>query len=204
MQNRTRDRLRTALLVFALLAMNASAQPPNARPEGRHDFDWEIGTWKTQLRRLAKPLSGSQEWITYSGTSVVLEVLDGRANLVELRVEGPAGTIEGASLRLYNPQTGQWSLHYASARSGTLTRPLHGGFRNGVGEFHGQEDVDGRRVLVRFLIYRISADSARFEQAYSDDGGRHWETNWIATDTRIDKAGERVNPTNTRSRARQR
>ena len=191
MQNRTRDRLRTALLAFALLAMNASAQPPNARPEGRHDFDWEIGTWKTQLWRLAKPLSGSQEWIAYSGTSVVREVLDGRANLVELRVEGPAGKIEGASLRLYNPQTGQWSLHYASARGGTLTRPLHGGFRNGVGEFHGQEDLDGRRVLVRFLISRTSADSARFEQAYSDDGGRHWETNWIATDTRIGGADPR-------------
>ncbi|MBV7473896.1 hypothetical protein KW826_08965 [Pseudoxanthomonas sp. PXM05] len=178
---------------MALLAMNAPAQTPQvasaaAPGDGQHDFDWEIGTWKTELRRLAKPLSGSQEWGEYAGTSVVRKVLDGRANLVELRVAGPAGAIEGVSLRLYNPQAGQWSLHYAGARSGTLTRPVHGSFRNGRGEFYGQEDLDGKAILVRFVISDITPDSARFEQAYSDDGGRNWETNWIAVDTRIGDA----------------
>ena len=123
MQNATRAWLRRACLAIALLAMNAPAQPPPVDPpaatdNGQRDFDWEIGTWKTELRRLAKPLSGSREWVEYSGTSVVRKVLDGRANLVELRVQGPAGTIAGASLRLFNPQAGQWSLHYASARNG--------------------------------------------------------------------------------------
>ena len=186
MQNATRAWLRRACLAIALLAMHASAQTPPAVPtEGQQDFDWEIGIWKTELRRLAKPLSGSREWVEYSGTSVVRKVLDGRANLVELRVAGPAGTIEGASLRLFNPQAGQWSLHYASARNGALTRPVHGRFRDGRGEFYGEEDLDGKAILVRFVISEISADSARFEQAYSEDGGRSWETNWIAVDTRI-------------------
>lgn len=173
---------------MALLALNASAQPPRASvaaQDGQHDFDWETGTWKTQVRRLAKPLSGSQDWVEYRGTSVVRKLLDGRANLVELQVEGPAGRIDGVSLRLYNPQTQQWSLHYANARNGTLTQPVHGGFRNDRGEFHGQEDLDGRAVLVRFVISKISADAARFEQAYSADGGRTWETNWVAVDTRV-------------------
>ena len=189
MQNATRAWLRRACLAIALLAMNAVAQSPPTDPpaptNGQQDFDWEIGTWKTELRRLAKPLSGSNEWIEYSGTSVVRTVLDGRANLVELRVAGPSGKIEGASLRLFNPQAGQWSLHYASARNGAMTRPVHGHFRNGRGEFYGEEDLDGKAILVRFVISEISADSARFEQAYSEDGGRTWETNWIAVDTRI-------------------
>lgn len=198
MQNPARTRtgragLATVMLVS--LVLNASAQPPQTDAriagDGQHGFDWEIGTWKTELRRLAKPLSGSQEWVEYSGTSVVRKLLDGRANLVELRVQGPAGTIEGVSLRLYNPQARQWSLNYASVRNGLLTQPVHGGFRDGRGEFHGQEDLDGKVVLVRFVIVPLTPDSARFEQAYSDDGGRSWETNWIATDTRIGGADPR-------------
>ena len=178
---------------MALLTLDAPAQPAQgtariAASDGQHDFDWEIGTWKTDLRRLARPLSGSQQWVEYSGTSLVRKVLDGRANLVELRVEGPTGTIEGASLRLYNPQAKQWNLNYASVRNGMLTRPVHGSFRNGRGEFYGEDVLDGKAILVRFVISQVTADSARFEQAYSEDGGRSWETNWLATDTRIGDA----------------
>lgn len=188
MQNTVRIWFTRALLL-TLLAMHApvvrSQAASSVVPEnGQHDFDWEIGTWKTELRRLTKPLSGSNEWVEYTGTSVVRKVLDGRANLVELRVQGPAGRIEGASLRLYNPGTKQWNLNYASVRNGAMTRPVYGGFRNGRGEFFGQEDLDGRAILVRFVISDITANSARFEQAFSDDGGRTWETNWIAIDTR--------------------
>lgn len=182
----------SACLAIALLAPNAIAQQPprqgvaRALPgDGQQDFDWEIGVWRTELRRLANPLSGSQEWLDYSGTSVVRKVMGGRGNLVELRVQGAAGQIEGVNLRLYNPQVRQWNLHYASLRNGVLTSPIHGGFRQGRGEFYGQEDLDGKAVLVRFVITRIAANTARFEQAYSQDGGRSWEVNWIATDTRI-------------------
>lgn len=190
MQNFLAIRAARALALTAVLAMSASAAAPQAAPgtasrDGQHDFDWEIGTWKTELRRLAKPLSGSSEWIEYAGTSVVSKVLDGHANLVELRVKGNAGTIEGTSLRLYNPQARQWSLNYASVRGGTLTKPMFGAFHDGRGEFFGQDDFDGRAILVRFIISGVTADSAHFEQAYSDDGGRTWETNWIATDTRL-------------------
>ena len=155
------------------------------RGDGAHDFDWEIGRWRTHVRLLAKRLSGSQEWFEYMGTSDVRALLGGRANLVELDVAGPAGRIHGLSLRLYQPEGRQWSLNYANARDGKLTAPVVGGFRDGRGEFYGQDQVDGRTVLVRFIITRPSPDMAHFEQAFSDDGGRTWETNWIATDTRI-------------------
>lgn len=187
MQNALRH-WRHGACLLVLLAMTASAQPPQAATapgEGQHDFDWEFGTWKTQVRRLTRPLSGSKDWIEYTGTSVVSGVLDGRANLVELRIEGASGRIHGTSLRLYNPQTRQWNINYASAHDGLLTRPLYGGFQAARGEFYGAEDLDGRAVLVRFVISEVKPDSARFEQAYSADGGRTWETNWIAIDTRL-------------------
>lgn len=171
--------------LLALSAFSAAAATATAPDDGARGFDWEIGTWKTQVRRLSKPLTGSKDWVEYTGTSVIREVLDGRANLVELRVEGPTGRIHGTSLRLYNPQARQWSIHYASAHDGMLTPPLYGQFRDGRGEFYGPDNLNGRAILVRFVISDMHADSARFEQAYSDDGGRTWETNWIAVDTRI-------------------
>jgi hypothetical protein len=152
---------------------------------GADDFDFEIGTWNTRLSRLVNPLSGSSTWVEYEGTSVVRKVWDGRANLVELDVKGPAGRIEGLSLRLYNPQSRQWSLHFANSRGGTMSPPVTGEFKNGRGEFYGQETLDGRVIYVRFVVSEITPTSCRFEQAFSDDGGKTWEVNWIAIDTRV-------------------
>jgi hypothetical protein len=170
----------------SLPASGAPVQAGRAAADGQRAFDFEIGTWKTELSRLTTPLSGSSTWVKYEGTSVVRKIWDGRANLVELKVSGPAGEIEGLSLRLYNPQSRQWSLHYANSRSGLLTPPVIGEFRNGRGEFYGQDTLNGRAILVRFVISDITPNSCRFEQAFSDDGGKTWEVNWIAIDTRID------------------
>ena len=119
------------------------------------------------------------------GTSTITKIWNGRANMVELDVEGPTGRIEGASWRLYNPETRQWSLNFANSRNGMLTSPMYGEFKDGRGVFFGTDTLGDRTILVRFVISDISEDSARFEQAYSDDGGATWEYNWIAVDTRI-------------------
>ncbi|ACG73987.1 conserved hypothetical protein [Anaeromyxobacter sp. K] len=168
----------------------AAARAPTADRDGSHDFDFEIGTWKTRVKRLKAPLTGSTTWLEYEGTTVVRKVWGGRANLVELDVTGPAGRIELLSLRLYNPEARQWSLSVASVRGGTLGPPTVGEFRNGRGEFYSMETMDGRSVLVRFVISDVTADSCRFEQAFSVDGGKTWEVNWVAVDTRTkDGAG---------------
>jgi hypothetical protein len=170
-------------LAAALAALPAPAQ--NASPrDGQHDFDFEIGSWNTHLRRLQNPLSGSTTWVEYTGTTVVRRVWDGRANLVELAVDGPAGRLEALSLRLYDPQARQWSLNFANARGGALGVPSVGEFRNGRGEFYSHEEFNGRMVLVRFVITPLTPDSCRFEQSFSDDGGKTWELNWVAVDTR--------------------
>jgi hypothetical protein len=163
----------------------SSAQQTAARQDGQHDFDFEIGTWKTHLSRLLHPLTGSTTWAEYEGTTVVRKVWDGRANLVELRADGSSGHFEGLSLRLYNPQSHQWSLNFASSNGGTLSQPTIGEFKNGRGEFFDQEALNGRAIFVRFVISDITPNSCRFEQAFSDDGGKTWEINWIATDTRV-------------------
>ena len=188
-------RARTIALLgsLALAVPLSSVLAQQAAPrDGQHDFDFEIGTWRTRLLRLAKPLSGDTTWVEYSGTTVVRKVWDGRANLVELDVAGPAGRIEGLSLRLYDPQSRQWSLNFSNSRDGTLAVPSVGEFRNGRGEFYSHEEYDGRMILVRFVILPLTPDSCRFEQSYSDDGGRTWEVNWVATDTRVDDARGRA------------
>jgi hypothetical protein len=170
------------LLLLCALSM---ALPQAAPRDAQHDFDFEIGTWKTRLSRRLNPLTGSDTWVRYEGTSVVRKVWNGRANLVELDVSGPAGRIEGLSLRLYDPAARQWSLNFASSAGGTLTPPVIGQFKDGRGEFYGQETYAGRSIYVRFVISDVTPDSCRFEQAFSDDGGKTWEVNWIAIDTRI-------------------
>ena len=188
--------LQTSLVVLASAlasATVASSQQPPAAPapalhDGQHDFDFEAGSWRTHIARLVHPLTGSNAWVQYDGTSVVHKLWSGHANLLELEVEGPAGHIEALSLRLYDPSAHQWSLNFSNSRIGTLGVATVGEFRDGRGEFYDQEMIGDRMVWVRFLITDITPDSCHFEQAYSVDGGRTWEVNWIATDTRIPDA----------------
>ncbi len=185
------NRLQRDLFACALIVtIQAFAQTNPRERDGQHDFDFEIGTWKTHVRRRLHPLTGSTTWVEMDGTTIVRKVWNGRANLVELAADGPAGHFEGLSLRLYNPQSRQWSLNFASATGGILNTPTIGQFRDGRGEFHSQETFNGRAIFVRFVISDITPKSCRFEQAFSDDGGRTWEVNWIATDSRVDSTPE--------------
>ncbi len=104
---------------------------------------------------------------------------------MELDVNGPSGQIKALSLRLYDPQTHQWSLNFANASGGGIAIPTVGDFKNGRGEFYNQETFKGRYIFVRFVISDITPNSCHFEQAFSDDGGKTWEVNWIANDLRI-------------------
>jgi hypothetical protein len=182
--------MKKILACFAVIYMVAFASPlaahasTGATGDGSHGFDFEIGAWRTHVKRLVKPLSGSTTWVEYDGTSIVRKLLDGKANLVELSIAGPAGKIEGVSLRLFEPQTERWSINYAGMSDGLLTPPVVGTFKNGRGEFLGKDTLGSRPILVRFVNTRVSPDTARFEQSFSADNGRNWETNWIATDTR--------------------
>jgi hypothetical protein len=183
--------LRTQFLLCGLLVAHAfaavapsdlayaEASPPPR--DGQHDFDFEFGSWDVHVRRLLRPLTGSTTWVDYRGTSVVRRVWSGRANLGEIDMSGPAGRIEGLSLRLYDPGSGRWNISWANAADGALTPPLVGGFKDGRGEFFNEDTLNGRPIRVRFHFTDLTETSFRLEQAFSGDGGKTWEPNWIAT-----------------------
>jgi hypothetical protein len=172
----------------------AAMSPRTTQPrDGQHDFDFEIGTWRTHVRRLAVLLNGSTAWVECEGITNVRRVWDGRANLVELRAHCRSRDFAGLSRRLYNPQSHQWTLNFANRNEGVLGQPTVGEFKDGRGEFFDQESFKGRVVLVRFVISQLSPDSWSFEQAFSEDAGKTWEVNWIATDTRIKDESNKSN-----------
>lgn len=164
--------------------LQSFAQDKPAAQDGQHDFDFNVGTWKSHMRRLLHPLTGSNEWVDLNGTAHVRQVWDGRAQLEEIEVDGPTGHFEGLNLYVYRPQARQWAQNFVISGVGVMNQPLIGGFKNGRGEFFDQESFNGRTILVRFVWSDITPDSHRIEQSYSDDGGKTWEPNFTATMTR--------------------
>jgi hypothetical protein len=135
-------------------AAKNSVQHTGAERDGQHDFDFELGTWKIHLKRLVHPLTGSTTWVEFDGTSVTRKVWDGRSQLEEFKTDSPSGgQIEGMTLRLYDPQTHQWSLYWATSKSGTMGAPTIGEFKDGSGEFYDTEPSGphGKSILVRFI-----------------------------------------------------
>jgi hypothetical protein len=174
-------------LIVSLSAGAAAqaAQPPEAAMrDGQHDFDFNVGAWKTQIKRLVHPLSGSTEYIELNGTVTVRKVWDGRAQLEEIETDGPNGHWEGMTMFLYNPQSHQWNQTFANSKTGVLNRPLVGTFKDGRGELFSQDSLNDRSILVRGVWSDITPNSHRFEEAYSDDGGKTWEPVFIAMLTR--------------------
>lgn len=170
-----------ASLAFAGAAWADAPRPAPPTVGGPHDFDFEMGDWTCHLRRLLHPLTGSNEWVEYDGPSIVRPVWGGKANLGEIELDGKAGHIEGLSLRVYNPNTHQWVVTFANSRLGLVLPPMVGAFQNGRGEFYSSDTLNDRAIFVRFVFSDITAKTFRLEQAFSDDGGKTWEPNWIAT-----------------------
>jgi hypothetical protein len=184
-------KIQTLLLVTSLIVLLLSLQglaqlnsDASKTGDGQHDFDFNIGAWNTHIKRLQHPLTGSNTWVELNGTVVVQKVWNGRAQLEQIEADGPSGHFEGLTLFLYNPQSQQWSQNFASSSGGTLSVPTVGEFKDGRGEFFDQEPFNGRTILVRVVWSNISPNSHQFEQSFSDDGGKTWEPNFVATLTR--------------------
>jgi hypothetical protein len=99
------------------------------------------------------------------------------------RASGPA---HGYTLRLFDVHSKEWSIYWATGASGLLDVPMIGKFKDGVGEFYSQEVFEGRHIFCRFTWSKITANSAQWEQAFSIDGGKTWETNWVNTFERVE------------------
>jgi hypothetical protein len=153
--------------------------------DGSHDFDFFFGRYRAHNKRLVGRLRGSTTWESFEHTSDCRPVLGGLGNMDENVFDDPSrpGFI-GMSLRLFDPQTRQWSIYWADNRVGVLQPPVVGSFSNGVGIFEGPDGFEGKPILVRYTWSNITSTSARWEQAFSPDNGQTWETNWIMDFTR--------------------
>ncbi|HTW35807.1 MAG TPA: hypothetical protein VMD53_14410 [Rhizomicrobium sp.] len=180
--------LAAAAPTFAVKASAAPAAQDAATAvdpthDGSHDFDFLIGDWKAHVRRLPDRLVGSNTWIDYDGISNHRKLLDSNANFEQFEVWGTTDKtqhIKAQTLRLYNPKSHQWSIYLVDLDNGTLGLPATvGQFTGKRGAFFDTEDWKGRSVLVRFLWLDQGPHAARMEQAFSPDGGKTWETNWI-------------------------
>jgi hypothetical protein len=195
----SRRHLRNCFLVGTLILLSCSIsgsaqtnsdpakdkpQETAAQQDGQHDFDFNIGTWKTHIRYLHQPLTGPATWVELNGTVTVRKVWNGRAQMEEIEADGSTGHFEGLTLFLYDPQSHQWSQTFANSNDGTMAVPMIGEFRNGRGELVAQEPYHGRTALIRGVWSDITPDSHHFEESFSNDGGKTWEPSFIATLTR--------------------
>lgn len=168
------------LATCAFIVIGATPTLPN----GAHDFDFSLGSWRTHIRRLIHPLSGENRWATYDGTVSVRTALGGAASVEEVEANG-AGHLELLNVRLYNATSHQWSLNDADSSDGTLgAQATVGEFTDGHGVFYDQETFNGRMILDRQKFFNITPTSYSFEEAFSTDGGKTWEPNLVANATR--------------------
>jgi hypothetical protein len=158
--------------------------PVGAEEAGPRGFDFEIGSWNIHLKRRLHPLTGSTTWVDFDGTSVTRKAWNNRAEIEEFETQNSSGHVVGLTLRLFNPQTHQWRLYWANSDDGRMVEPQIGEIKNGVGEFYAQDIFHDKAILVRFVWTKMNSAVPHFEQAFSDDGGKTWEVNWITDQTR--------------------
>ena len=148
------------------------------------DFDFLIGDWSVLHRRLKRRLSDDREWIELTGPASARKILGGLGNVDEIEIPLPSGPYLGATVRLFNPVTQLWSIHWIDGRYMTMDPPMSGKFEDGRGLFYGDDTFEGRPIRIRFIWSPVSATECRWEQAFSPDDGRSWETNWTMRFTR--------------------
>lgn len=181
--------LRSALLAGLLTgpALAAGATPADAANSGVHDFDFLIGQWHVHHRRLKERLAHSNEWIEFEGESTARTVLGGTGNIDDNLLQLPGGSYRAVTLRAFDPANRLWSIWWLDARApqGPLDPALRGSFVNGIGTFFANDTFAGRPIRVRYIWSHITAKSCQWEQAFSDDGGKSWETNWVMLFSRV-------------------
>jgi hypothetical protein len=149
------------------------------------DFDFFVGEWRVAHKRLKGRLVGSTEWEHFAGRSSMHKILGGFGNVDDNIVALPAGSYRAATIRSYDPKSRSWSIWWLDARTpGALDVPVVGSFVDGVGTFIANDSLNGQPIVVRFVWTLPAADSPRWEQAFSPDGGVSWETNWVMDFTR--------------------
>ncbi|HEX8816281.1 MAG TPA: hypothetical protein VF753_12335 [Terriglobales bacterium] len=193
-----------ALLFSALIIIPVSAlaqtssdaaqvtPPTSAAAAGQHDFDSLAGTWKAHTKYRAHPFAPSDPWIDFDGTETFSKIWDGA--LLEVSAGANTNGPVGLMLYTYNPQSHQWSVYFASKKDGKVGLPNVGEFRNGQGEFFVQDTLNGKSMLNRYIWSQTASSSPHFEESWSADGGRTWQTVRIVDLARIGEGPTNAHP----------
>ena len=186
-----REAMKVAAGMLAGLGASAgSAQEPPAPPaEGtaaKSDFDYFIGRWRVEHRRLRKRLANNDEWEEFGGHTHCQQMFGGLVNLNESVSFRGGRTSYGMGLRAFDEPRGRWVDWYLSANDlSKIDPPLFGRFAHGVGTFYARDTFEGRPIMVRGRFASLNHLEASWEQAFSADEGASWETNWIMRYHRI-------------------
>jgi hypothetical protein len=152
---------------------------------GLHAFAFQTGDWRVRHRKLKRRLVGETEWLEFGGTCRAWEVMAGAGNVEEHFLDDPTGPYHASTMRRLDPASDRWSIWWFDSRDAGLGPPVQGRFEGGVGTFFGDDLLDGRPIVMRFIWSGITADAAQWEQAFSPDRGTTWETNWVMRFERV-------------------
>jgi hypothetical protein len=183
MNRNAATRLMSVAVLFVAASCVDAAEParkasePRSEPSGAHGFDFEFGNWRVH-HRLKRPTG---EWMEFEGTSSDRPLNDGSANVEENTFHRPSGDTQGIALRTFDSKTGSWAIWWVDSRDphAALDPPVKGRFVDGVGTFYSDGIVNGKPQRTRYIWSHITPTSARWEQAFSQDEGATWDTNWI-------------------------
>ena len=156
------------------------SQTQSAVP-GLHDFDFLVGRWQVHHRKLKVRLANNHDWIEFEGTLVSQPLMGGYANIDDDVFNVPGGNYRGVAPRSFDAKTGQWSIWWMDSRTpqAPLDPPVKGSFHNGAGTFYADDTFNGKPIRMRFIWSKITPNTCHWEQAFSPDGGKTWETNWV-------------------------
>jgi hypothetical protein len=151
------------------------------------DFDFEIGDWQVRHRRLNSRLTGCTEWTEFPGTSSTRKILGGFGNLEDNVLMFPEGEVRAAAFRSFNEATQEWAIWWLDRRAPhNLDIPVIGKFSGSVGTFVAHDTHEGKPIIIRFIWRANPGSNPVWEQAFSEDDGKTWETNWVMEFVRIE------------------
>ena len=160
--------------------------------DGRHDFDFLFGAWQISNRKRVNALvPGDDEWVEFDAWMQARPIVGGIGNIDTYHAPDFPGRpgFEGFTLRLFEPKTGLWRIWWASSHgTGELDEPVVGRFEDSVGIFECDDILEGIHLRVRYEWTVIDDDTLRWEQTFSFDGRRSWDSNWVMESTRIASA----------------
>ena len=152
-----------ALLTAMILFVNGTATSGAGEAGGASQFDFWLGEWN--LSSNGKP----------AGTNTITREYDG-AVIMERFVGSGDNQLEGMSVSVFNPRTGNWHQTWVDNQGGYLD--FTGGFSDGKMILSRKTTIEGKEVQQRMVWFNITPASFDWSWERSDDGGSTWKTLW--------------------------